>query len=141
METEPTNQADSPHGPEPLMLKESSSLHALTATQRAQLFDWLEFYPAKQVLDMVAAEPPEGFGIKTHLTALRRFHLRARSHFHSQLAADPQLALERNAVVMHQEQLSLHALRQAAVEFSTSQHRSASQFNALAHWIIRLKEI
>jgi tRNA/tmRNA/rRNA uracil-C5-methylase (TrmA/RlmC/RlmD family) len=92
-------------------------------------------------LEKVAAEPPEGFGIKTHLTTLRRFHLRARAHFHAEVAADPELVVGKARLSQHSEELSIHALRQAAVELSTAHQRSPAQFRALAHWVTRLKEI
>ncbi|MDB6039795.1 MAG: hypothetical protein JWM99_3636 [Verrucomicrobiales bacterium] len=67
-----------PGGPEIFIkFRESCVLSALSAAQQEQLFDWLELYPPKIVLEMVAAPPPDGFGLKTHLTSLRRFHERA----------------------------------------------------------------
>src|SRR5687768_7828698 len=124
-----------------LSIRTDSPLRNLSSDQQQQLFDWLELYPVSQVLEKVAAEPPNGFGIKTHLTTLRRFHLRARAHFHAEVAADPELVVGQAKLSQHREELSIHALRQAAVEFSTAHQRSPAQFRALAHWVTRLKEI
>jgi len=39
---------------------------------------WMELYEIEQVLEKVAAPPPEGFRIKTHITSLRRFYRREK---------------------------------------------------------------
>ena len=49
-------------------------LETLTDDQRAQLLTWMEVFPMRVVLEKVAAPSPEGFGLKTHITTLRRFY-------------------------------------------------------------------
>jgi hypothetical protein len=61
-------------------------LDSLSTAQQEQLVDWLELHPIKTVLEFVAAPPPEGFGIKTHITSMRRFQLRAQAHNQRDLA-------------------------------------------------------
>ena len=39
---------------------------------------WMELYEIEQVLEKVAAPPPEGFRIKTHIISLRRFYRREK---------------------------------------------------------------
>lgn len=49
-------------------------LDQLNPEQRALLLSWLDLYPTREVLERVATPPPEGFGIQTHITSLRRFY-------------------------------------------------------------------
>ena len=48
-------------------------LENLTNEQLDQVYDWLLDMPTKQVVEKVALPAPEGFGITTHVTTLRRF--------------------------------------------------------------------
>lgn len=48
-------------------------LERLAPEQKEQLLTWLELYPRKEVLERLAAPPPAGFGVRTHLASLRRF--------------------------------------------------------------------
>ncbi|HYE33511.1 MAG TPA: hypothetical protein VEH27_18970 [Methylomirabilota bacterium] len=118
-------------------MRAECALSALTPDQQEQLYDWLESYPLRRVLEMVAAPCPEGFGLKTHLTTLRRFHVRARARFQNQLAEDlPEIG----APAPGTDQLLLASLQRAAAELSTDQ-LTASRFTAAAKWMLRLKEI
>jgi hypothetical protein len=49
-----------------------SLLSQLSCDQLALLFTWMEKHPLTTVLEMIAAPPPKGFGIKTHHNTLRR---------------------------------------------------------------------
>jgi hypothetical protein len=120
----------------------TSALANLTPAQQEQLYEWLELYPAKQVLEMVAGEPPKGFGIVTHLTTLRRFHARARALFHKHLKQDAaSYALEeQSAPASSGDTLTMNALRHAALELSTVHQTSPTHFNAVSRWLLRLKE-
>ena len=112
----------------PIRFNNQSVLNSLSADQQEQLYDWLECYPAKRVLELVAAEPPEGFGLKIHLTTLRRFHLRARDHFHRQITEDlPELG--HNAIT--NEEFVFASLQRAAAELSTEQ-LTPNRFTAAA---------
>src|SRR5687768_17335778 len=50
-----------------------SILESLTDDQRDQLYDWLLEMPVPKVAEKIALPAPEGLGVKTHLTTLRRF--------------------------------------------------------------------
>ncbi len=54
-------------------------LDTLSPEQSDQLLTWLEIHPIQTVIELVAAPPPDGFGMKTHVTSLRRFYRRAQS--------------------------------------------------------------
>ena len=70
---------------EPIQFKKGCMLNTLTAAQQEQLFDWAELLPNKTVLERVALPAPEGFGLKMHLTTLRRFHRAARVRLQKEL--------------------------------------------------------
>jgi hypothetical protein len=50
-----------------------STLDTLTEDQKDQLYDWLLEMPVAKVALKLAQPAPEGFGIKTHNTTLKRF--------------------------------------------------------------------
>jgi uncharacterized protein YecA (UPF0149 family) len=51
-----------------------SFFHSLNAEQRAQLLDWLQAdTPLTTIMNNLSEPPPKGFGVKVHLTSLRRF--------------------------------------------------------------------
>ncbi|MGZ8939055.1 MAG: hypothetical protein ACXW32_07580 [Limisphaerales bacterium] len=55
-------------------------IHSLTSEQTSKLIDWIDQFPdLGLVYQRVTAPKPEGFGIKTTLTTLRRF----RAHLNS----------------------------------------------------------
>jgi len=50
-----------------------SFYHSLTPDQQAQLLEWLhEDMSLATIVDKISAAPPKGFGVKVHLTSLRR---------------------------------------------------------------------
>ena len=58
--------------PDEIHIRAGSLLARLTADQRTQLLKWLVEYKVADVTRFVAAPPPDGFGIETHTTTLRR---------------------------------------------------------------------
>ena len=46
----------------------------ISSEQRSTLFEWLADHTYDEVIELVAAEPPEGFGIKVGKSTLCRFH-------------------------------------------------------------------
>jgi hypothetical protein len=65
-------------------LRARSLLSQLTPEQTVQLSDWLQKHTVSDVLEMVAAPAPEGFGIRTHYNTLRRFKTQLGSGFISE---------------------------------------------------------
>ena len=51
-------------------------LESLTTEQKEQVLAWLELYSKREVLEKLAAPPPEGFDVRTHPACLRRFEQR-----------------------------------------------------------------
>src|SRR5262249_50812820 len=66
--------------PEDLRIRAGSFLARLNADQRSQLFKWLLEYTVADVLNLVAAPAPGGFGIQTHKTTLHRIKAMIGSH-------------------------------------------------------------
>ena len=60
-----------------LLMPKTGILDRLNQQQREQLLTWLEIHPKKEVLERLAAPPPEGFGLRTHYASLRRFEQQA----------------------------------------------------------------
>lgn len=60
-------------------------LDTITEGQQLQLLTWLETLPITEVVQKVAATPPDGFGIKTYITSLRRFQARMNREARAEL--------------------------------------------------------
>lgn len=84
-------------------------LQNLSEEQKEQLLTWIATIPKKgDIIDKIAAPPPEGFGIKTYITSLQRFIQRERiREFQEQLSIaraenlnDDDLALIRRAAMV-----------------------------------------
>src|SRR5687768_788576 len=71
-----------------------NSLDQLSTAQRDQVYDWLVDLRTKEVVQKVAQPAPEGFGIKTHITTLRRF----KNRYWAELAADREESAKRFAL-------------------------------------------
>ncbi len=116
-------------------------LDSLSTAQQEQLVDWLELHPIKTVLEFVAAPPPEGFGIKTHITSLRRFQLRAQAHNQKDLAdCHVELLEELGGDPQALSRLTDAALRQFAVELATVNNRDPANFATVSSWVLRLQQ-
>jgi hypothetical protein len=116
-------------------------LDSLSTAQQEQLVDWLELHPIKTVLELVAAPPPEGFGIKTHITSLRRFQLRAQAHNQKDLAdCHLELLEELGGDPQALSRLTDSALRQFAVELATVNNRNPANFATVSSWVLRLQQ-
>ena len=57
-------------------VRSESVLAQLSEEQQETLYDWLLGASYQEVQVRLAAPPPEGFGVKTHYTSLRRFFKR-----------------------------------------------------------------
>ena len=117
-----------------------SPLNNLTPEQSDQLFSWLETHDVPEVLKLIARPAPDGFGIATHDTTLRRSH---RCEKLARRPADLQLAQE---VVSNSpgtelfDQATAATLRHVAFELTNSPRVSAKAFKAVARWILKLRD-
>src|SRR5688572_27362780 len=85
-------------------------LDQLTDGQKAQLITWLETMSHAEVLKKLSAPEPEGFGIHTYITSLRRFQDRINREQRAELlaresgfaaAADQMLQAARDELLQH----------------------------------------
>jgi hypothetical protein len=115
-------------------------LDGLSNEQHDQLLTWLELYPINEVLDRLAAPPPDGFNIRTHITSLRRFQQHAQIN-----GKDDDLRLARRAQLT-QEELQLmknaasSALIQQAFQLTATKGSGPKNLAAAAKWLSTLQQ-
>jgi hypothetical protein len=63
----------------------------LSEDQQNLILDWCEEFSFRDVLTRIAAPPPEGLGLSTHYTSLRRFYLK---HFHARFILERSESME-----------------------------------------------
>jgi hypothetical protein len=68
--------------------RSESMLSQLSEEQQETLYDWLLGASYREVQVRLAAPPPEGFGVKTHYTSLRRFFNRRNQEAWEELLKD-----------------------------------------------------
>ena len=117
-------------------------LDSLSADQLDDLIGWMDDPSIKMqmILERVAAPPPEGFGIKTHVTSLRRLYRRQKLR-----QAQEDLALARmghlNADELAQIRRSAAAaLTRLAFETASGHAPGAAQLTAAMKWLESLQE-
>jgi hypothetical protein len=115
-------------------------LDSLSDEQKDQLFSWMESLPIDEVLNNVAAPQPDGFGIKTYVTSLRRFYQREKF-----LRDRDNLPLARMAH-LNSEELGLlqsasnAALTQQLFQLIASPTQGHNHLNAASKWLLATKE-
>jgi hypothetical protein len=117
-----------------------SVLDQLSPEQQDQLFSWLEIHSPSEVAEMVRRPPPEGFGITTYPTSLRRFSARRKL---TNRKEELHLALE--AVLTADSESSLDqatasAIRHLAFELSTQPQTDVRVFKAISRWVMKLRD-
>ena len=97
-------------------------LDQLTDSQQAQLLAWLETMSLTEVLEKLNAAPPEGFGIRTYMTSLRRFQARInREQRAEMLEQQPAAAAAADRMLRAaQDQLLQHVLHLVTTSNSSS---------------------
>src|SRR5687767_1923410 len=117
-----------------------SPLANLSIEQKEQLLAWLELHPMREVLEKVAAPAPDGFGIKTYPTTLRRFFARYRvtePNENSELVNHLLKTVDTSSNV---DSATAHSVRQIAFELSNSPGITAKQFKTLSRWVLRMRD-
>jgi hypothetical protein len=115
-------------------------LDSLSEDQKDQLYSWIQSMPINEVLDKLAAQPPDGFGIKTYVTSLRRFFQREK------LIRDrDNLPLARMAHLNSEEINLLQAasaatLSQQLFEAISMPDPDRSHLSAASKWLLATKE-
>lgn len=117
-------------------------LDKLTPEQQATLLLSMDSgEPDKAVLRKVSAPPPDGSGIRTHVTSLRRFY--ARRQLDDRLA-DLELARAHASAKNGSEALFLNAaeniLAETAFEFPTSSDFRPEHFRVVSNWLLKVRD-
>jgi len=115
-------------------------LDSLTDDQKDQLFSWMQSLPINDVLDKVAAAPPDGFGIKTYVTSLRRFYQREklfRGRDNLPLARMAHLNSEELAILQN---ASTATLTQHFFEAISAPGENQNYIAAAAKWLVATRE-
>ena len=118
-----------------------SPLSNLSKEQQDQLLAWLELLPMRQVLEKVAAPPPEGFGIQTYPTTLRRFYARHRATSESENSALAAELIQATTADSPVDSAIAFGVRQIAFELSNSPRIGSKQFKALSRWVLKLRDL
>jgi hypothetical protein len=121
-----------------MQIRDLSPLAKLTEDDQKQLVNWLQLHGPKDTIPIVAAPPPEGFGIKTHVTTLRRFYARYKAQ---ELSEDAALASEISTAVKKDNSsfktVTAATLEQAAFQIATSPNPKLGHFKALVRYVLK----
>ena len=115
-------------------------LESLEREQKDLLVTWIETLPIKVVLDKVAAPPPEGFNIRTHITSLRRFYQRERNaHTRENIDFARGACMSSNDAEVIRE-AAIAALTHHAFEVATTPGFSECELSRAARWLATLQQ-
>jgi hypothetical protein len=131
-----------------------SILEKLSAEDRERLLGWLELHPTRKVVELVAQQPPDGFGLNTHETTLRRFAARHRAQDRTEdldlarlfalgsaaaSAASGGASLPDSPQIMDSATQSL--VSDWAFEIASSPRRKLNAFKSLSRWVLKHREL
>ena len=121
------------------MPNQHSAIESLPPEAQEQIIAWLEVESRRKVLERIAKPPPEGFGLKTHLTTLNRFYTH---HFAHERQADRELAklLAPDALGDPIDAATRSLLSDFAFQIATRPKRNIEAFKALSRWVLKRRE-
>jgi hypothetical protein len=115
-------------------------LDSLEREQKDQLVTWIETLHIKTVLEKVAAAPPEGFNVHTHITSLRRFYQKERNqHTRENVDYARGATMSTNDMEIIRE-AAITALTNCAFEVATTPGFNDSELSRAAKWLNTLNE-
>jgi hypothetical protein len=119
--------------------KLASAIDHLPISDHEQILGWLESYPTYVVVEKIAKAPPEGYGIRTHITTLRRFYARNQA---ASATSELEIAklFDSNDPMTQLEVATENLLRNWAFQIATDPQRTTGAFKALSCWLQRAKE-
>ena len=122
------------------MSNSPSAIESLPAEARDQIISWLETQSRRKVLERIALPPPDGFGLKTHLTTLNRFYAR---HVAAERPADLELAklLAPGPSSDPVEAAAKSLISDFAFHLATNPKRKLDSFKTLSYWLLRRQEL
>jgi hypothetical protein len=121
------------------MPKARSVLEDLSETQQEQLIHWLECHPTRTVVEMVAKPPPDGFGLQTHVTTLRRFYARYQASLSAEELELAKLIGSASGGAPIQNATDA-LLSEWAFQIATNPQRTNGAFKALCRWALKNRE-
>jgi hypothetical protein len=120
----------------------NSPLHTLTEAQLDQLYEWLLETPAREVAQKIALPAPDGFGIQTHVTTLRRFKDRRWAELAAdQIESAAQLAGTHPAQQDTLDAGILSALKHHLFQIASSADVTDAQLALLGRWAQRQEKL
>lgn len=120
-------------------MKTTALLDQLSPADQQQILFWIETTSYRETLGKIAAEPPEGFGLKTHLASLARFYARHQKSARPEAVGDAtNLTTVPDGQVL--DQGTVAAVRQAAFDLACAPQLELDRFKSLARWVLRLRE-
>lgn len=116
-----------------------SVVDELPEAAKLQVLAWLERYSPATVVEMMAQPEPDGFGIQTHVTTLRRFNARRQAASRVEeidvarlfLSEDPGDPIEKATNII---------LKDWAFQIATHPQRTNGGFKSLSRWVFKLRE-
>ena len=122
------------------MPNQRSAIESLPPEAQDQIISWLEVESRRKVLARIALQPPEGFGLKTHLTTLSRFfarYLALNRQDNQQLAAIFAPESSKNPFQDAADALA----SDWAFQIATKPRRNLGAFKALSRWLLKQREL
>lgn len=121
------------------MPKQTSIVDQLPEEAREQIIGWLEVDSTKVVAERISQPPPVGFGVKTHVTTLRRFYARHRAETRpSDVDLAMLMAPGSNEDPVAPATATL--VSDWAFQIATNPRRNLGAFKAISRWILKQRE-
>ena len=116
-----------------------SLIDELPEEAQLKIVSWLECYSTRRVVEMIAEPAPEGFGIQTHITTLRRFYARhsTDSHLDEMEIAKALVGAQASDPIGTATETSL---KHWAFQIATQPQRTSSAFKALSRWFHKVED-
>jgi hypothetical protein len=117
--------------------RSDSRLFQLTEDDQAQLYDWIATLGFTKAKERLAASPPDGLGVKAHLSSLHAFYIRYGGNHQMETLAEaesiPTAPAPRLLTVAEQ------AMHSGAFQRSTSP-MDTNSFRDVSQWITRQRD-
>jgi hypothetical protein len=120
------------------MPRPKSVIEELPEDAQSKIISWLECYSARRVVEMIAEPAPAGFGLRTHITTLRRFYAR-----HATASQPDEMEMAKAFVGLEVSEMGNATetlLKQWAFQIASQPQRTGSAFKALSRWSLQSRE-
>jgi hypothetical protein len=114
-------------------------LDTLSPEQKALLLTWLDSLPTSAVVERVAKPPPDGFGIHTHITSLRRFYEYSQRE-EEPVLQESALHLAASEHLPTFEKATCALLLRQAYKFASSPEGNERHFDKACSWLLAIQK-